>query len=203
MQTSSLDIYESLMDKMVSVGKSVADGEYSYEVGAAILAGYAIQDVACDLGVEENMVRDIFLGAMFQSSPWYPFYHSFVFPMDRTNRSLEEDPPKENGLTGYVYIMEDPNSGLFKIGKSLDPNSRLANLNRNLTPQAEPYLLRVSVRVPDYSNLEERLHERYDGVRSEPKNGQGNEWFELSDKDVDDILEYLVGLRDEYLVDPP
>lgn len=195
--TSSLDIYESLLEKMVSIAKHVEESGLTKEEGADILVGLAIPDVAEDLGVGVDKVKDIFTSAMFPTSPWYSFYHGFVFPMDRTNRSLEEDPPKKSTYPGYVYVIEDSNSGLYKIGKTTDANVRLSNLNRNLTPQAKPYKLLFSVRVPDYSSEEEKLHERYDALREEPEDGQGSEWFALGEKDVQYIHYYLIARNAE------
>lgn len=192
---SSLDIYEALTEKILSISTCVENGEYDINFAADLVSGVVVFDVAEDLGIEEDKVREILTDAVVPCSPWYSFYHNFVFPMDRVNRSLEENPPKKTGSWGWIYIMEDPSSDLYKIGKSIDPNDRLANLNRNLTPQALPYSLRVSIKVPEYSSVEEQLHQLYADKRQYAGDGQGSEWFMLDERDIDEIFDYLVALR--------
>lgn len=79
---------------------------------------------------------------------------------------------------GFVYLMHS-SSGHYKIGASANPQSRLRSLRT-----ASPFVIRLlhTVHTGDMYEAEKTLHTRYAGKRV------NNEWFELSDFDVQAIL---------------
>ena len=84
----------------------------------------------------------------------------------------------EDQTFGYVYILKDNNSDLFKIGRSKNPIKRLSSLNT-----AAPYRLTLEhiIECDNYIKEEQFLHSilKLYKVRAE--------WFRLSS----DVLSWL------------
>ena len=85
---------------------------------------------------------------------------------------------KSSNTFGYVYILKEPKSGLYKIGRSKNPFKRLSSLNT-----AAPYKLTLEhlIECDDYIKEEQFLHSilKNNKVRAE--------WFRLSD----DVFSWL------------
>lgn len=190
MSVHSLEIYNELVGKINSIIECVLNGEYSKEVAAQLISGMVILDVAEELGVDESKVVEVYTGAVVPDSPWYKFYHSFVFPMDKVNMSMEENPPDSTESTGYVYvIMNDASPGAYKIGITLDPEVRINSMNRNLSPDVPEHEYYLCVHVPGYRRIEKELHARY------ANKNVGGEWFDLAYGDLLQIRDELFAMQ--------
>lgn len=78
---------------------------------------------------------------------------------------------------GYVYVIES--NGLYKIGASANPDSRINALQTSCSFKVQCLCLILSNNMFE---LEKKLHRKYQSKRL---NG---EWFELLDKDIQEIV---------------
>ena len=74
----------------------------------------------------------------------------------------------------YVYLIHHPESGAYKIGRSVNPSQRLVQL----APQSAGLVLVETIPTPDAVWLERALHLSFAHRRVK------GEWFALSDDDV-------------------
>ncbi|BAY27545.1 hypothetical protein NIES2100_73700 [Calothrix sp. NIES-2100] len=75
---------------------------------------------------------------------------------------------------GHVYLVRAEGTSLYKIGSSRRPISlRIKELNRMQQPH--PVTLIHWITVPNYKNVENKLHNQYESFR------RHNEWFEFDD----------------------
>jgi hypothetical protein len=82
-------------------------------------------------------------------------------------------------ISGWVYVLQCKELGLYKIGKTAHLSRRIMHLNIQLPFRA--VLLCLIPLVPGWENLERELHDRYAKRR---KNG---EWFELNQDDLESL----------------
>jgi prophage antirepressor-like protein len=83
----------------------------------------------------------------------------------------------------YVYLLFSEHG--VKIGYSLNPKERISQISVQMPFE----ITRIeNFEVENMSYAEGMLHERYKNKRL---NG---EWFNLSDKDIDEIIEFLSGI---------
>jgi hypothetical protein len=95
-------------------------------------------------------------------------------------------PPKIEGIqkapdrVGYIYIMERPGTGLYKIGRSTDPQGRQNEIRR----QKQDRTIKIINKFPadDYVEAEYQLHKMFWGRKANKK--RTDEWFKLRPKDV-------------------
>ena len=82
----------------------------------------------------------------------------------------------------YIYAIKCGISRYYKIGHSADPDKRLDQLQCGC-----PMRLRFEIvaEIPDELAIEEYIQNHYDEQRIR------GEWFDLSNKDLKDILAYL------------
>lgn len=96
----------------------------------------------------------------------------------------------------YVYIMQLPETDIFKIGKSNNPAVRLSQIKVQLG--IEPILVHtIQARTQHLaSRVEYILHHIFNGKRIPPQQQVGREWFKLNGKDLDYLrsLEYIENL---------
>ena len=92
----------------------------------------------------------------------------------------EIDRPKTAAKFGYVYIARAEN-GLHKIGKAKNPEQRV----RGFAGAVMPFVIELihTIESNDALQAESILHRRYQHRR------RVGEWFELSERDVDALLE--------------
>lgn len=86
-----------------------------------------------------------------------------------------------------VYVMKDNANGRYKIGRSVNPTVRESTLQSE-----KPDITLLFHYLCDIS-VEDELHTKYTDKRIR------GEWFELDDKDVEDIQTYLMEV--EYTID--
>lgn len=79
----------------------------------------------------------------------------------------------------YIYLMFDENTGLFKIGRSLNPEYR----ERTLQSQA-PKILKLFTSCLTYGAKEKELHRHFANKRVR------GEWFSLNENDIEFIRNY-------------
>jgi len=81
--------------------------------------------------------------------------------------------------SGYVYVIEAVNVGIYKIGMSIHPKKRFKVLSKKV-----PLDMRLlhTIHTDDRHNLEHELHEKYSHCRV------NREWFKLSQEELDEIL---------------
>jgi hypothetical protein len=90
------------------------------------------------------------------------------------------------GSLTHIYLIEDGDTGLIKIGRSNNPEGRLKQLVKQDTLLPKPNNFRLLCSWEDYPYIESYLHKTY-----EEKNVRG-EWFALDASDVAGIFnEYL------------
>lgn len=83
---------------------------------------------------------------------------------------------RERDGSGYVYLLETPEKGVYKIGKTKDPQNRRKTFGV-LLPFHVDYL--VLIETEDMHGLEKYLHRRFQRQRL-----LKSEFFELSERDV-------------------
>ena len=97
---------------------------------------------------------------------------------------IQKQQSPENPTTskrfGYVYIARAEN-GLHKIGRAKDPEARV----RGFAGAVMPFVIELIHTIPsnDCIQAESLLHQRYRQCR------RVGEWFELSERDLDKILD--------------
>ncbi len=85
---------------------------------------------------------------------------------------------------GYLYVLLNKD-GFRKIGISIDPKERVESIRRECSdPSIEIELL---YEVENMRDNEKRLHEQFSECRV------FGEWFNLSDKDLDDLDGIVMG----------
>lgn len=92
----------------------------------------------------------------------------------RNNRS------KTDKLNTSVYLIKDTKTGLIKIGNSNNPERRLAELKKQYN---NDHLILIAYAENVEPNLITKIHNEY-----KSKN-KINEWFKLSNKDIEEIIE--------------
>ena len=90
---------------------------------------------------------------------------------------LNSDESKPENTSGYVYVISNQ-QGQYKIGKAADVNSRLQSL---ATGSPFELVVILSYRVTNALEEEARLHAQFSAKKIR------NEWFMLSDDDVETI----------------
>ncbi|HGH5398650.1 TPA: GIY-YIG nuclease family protein [Raoultella planticola] len=86
-------------------------------------------------------------------------------------------------LAGYVYIVEDVQRGLVKIGKSVNPHSRISDvINISGITRIRQF---ISHRIAGYSQIEHQMHVIFDERRVR------GEWFRC---DFDEVKSTLVSI---------
>ena len=97
---------------------------------------------------------------------------------------------------GYIYIIQHEGVAIFKIGLSIDPARRLmgirlyapAIMQRSLDPRKLQVI--HTIKTNNMAALEVVLHQKYEHLW--PGNPFSDEWFTLSDQDV----QWLTGIRE-------
>jgi len=86
---------------------------------------------------------------------------------------------RRSRFTTFVYLMEDPRNGAFKIGRSKTPGIR----ERTLQAEAPEILLRFS--IPAEERHERDLHTLFQNRRVR------GEWFQLTTNEVLEVIAFL------------
>lgn len=81
---------------------------------------------------------------------------------------------------GYVYLLEDLERGLVKIGKTRKPKQRLSTLRTSSGVKGGREF--ITDRINGYGSLEKRMHMHFKDQRTQ------GEWFNVSFNDALDIL---------------
>ena len=96
--------------------------------------------------------------------------------------------------TGYVYILQNGDTNVFKVGKAVDLQKRLRTLG---TGNPEPLNEFDVIETEHYSQCETYLHHR---LRSRKvTRGEGNEWFEIDPDELAELIEDARNYVDEVL----
>lgn len=106
-------------------------------------------------------------------------YHKMLW--DRERWILQVYNPKllpAKLAPGYVYLIQEPTLGSYKIGKTKNPEDRLRTFGV-LMPIYPEYLCLIE--TPNHHWLETHLHKRFASKRLR------GEWFALSPEDVEFI----------------
>lgn len=84
---------------------------------------------------------------------------------------------------GYVYVVEDKEKGIVKIGRSANPRQRIRNIKRAACAQGREY---VSRGVLDASGFENKAH------KALAEHHIANEWFKVSFQEAVKIVQQLM-----------
>lgn len=84
---------------------------------------------------------------------------------------------------GYVYVVEDKEKGIVKIGRSANPKQRIRNIKRAACAQGREY---ISHRVLGASGFENKTH------KALAKHHISNEWFKVSFQKAVKIVQQLM-----------
>ena len=144
-------------------------------MGEIILGGDPVEATAMFLDVEKHRVAKI--AADMMDPVWAEVYYKLVFPLERAYADTDDEEEKEPD-DDYNYLMYDPSSGLYKIGRSIDPVERLASFNRGLPPGTTKAELVYFFWTDRSVESEQTLHDQYEDVRDD------GEWFKLQPEDV-------------------
>jgi hypothetical protein len=126
----------------------------------------------------------------------YALFHKTAFVQSRLEAMAEEDRLKAESedaerasalaeqlrrsrFTTFVYLMEDPRNGAFKIGRSQTPGIR----ERTLQSEVPETLLRFS--IPAEEKHEKELHALFQHRRIR------GEWFGLTPNDLLEVITFL------------
>jgi len=90
-----------------------------------------------------------------------------------------EEQLRRSRFTTFVYLMEDPRNGAFKIGRSKTPGLR----ERTLQSEVPETLLRFS--IPAEERHEKELHALFEHRRIR------GEWFGLTAKEILEVIAFL------------
>lgn len=95
--------------------------------------------------------------------------------------------PRPQRVSGYVYVVRDPTSGLYKIGCSANLPQRIKQLNSYLPIGKLDVILLLP--TPAYRTLERDLHARFGRQRVK------GEWFSLADEDLERLKHEYVRVK--------
>ena len=102
--------------------------------------------------------------------------------LKRTKKYIKKNPVIGENEDGIIYVMK--NCGYYKIGKAKIGSTRFGEYTK--LPEEPEYIIKQT--VSNYGKVEIALHERY----REKRLRDGNcEWFDLTDKDLDEIKEFI------------
>jgi hypothetical protein len=93
-----------------------------------------------------------------------------------------EEDKKRKPIPGDIYIIKDNGTGYYKIGMSRNVNQRIKSLNTSTPRGIETVLIFDS---SDCVLDENNIHNMFSDKRI------SGEWFELDDKDIEKIKEYI------------
>lgn len=85
--------------------------------------------------------------------------------------------------TGHVYVVEDKEKGIVKIGKSANPKQRIRNIKRAACAQGREY---ISHKVLSMSSFENKAH------KALAEHHIANEWFKVSFKKAVEVVNSLL-----------
>ena len=108
---------------------------------------------------------------------------SLEYQLNKALKKLEIAKPTQK--KGFVYLIKGE-FGRYKIGASKNPKKRLADLK---LASAENHTLISFREFENPFKTEEELHARYKNKRKH------SEWFELSDTEVAEVIEFLGGKK--------
>jgi len=95
----------------------------------------------------------------------------------RKKRLLKKSPTSDKGT--HIYLMHNPNNGLYKIGKSKTPVFREKTLQAQ-----EPEVELIFASKLTHGYVEKVLHIYFDAQRVR------GEWFRLTDEDIEFVINY-------------
>lgn len=166
-----------IMDEVMSVFGGMTPGEiYTYsKIGT--------EQVALNLGMdlEAGVARVMETVDLYHK---YPSIMFFVEAMERAELAHASAPPAPASV-GYVYLLQDPVSKLYKIGRSATPEERLKAINSNFPPG------RALIKMIDYAKVENPDEVEGDMHWAYKYHNVEREWFQLSPKDVSDIRKFF------------
>ena len=91
----------------------------------------------------------------------------------------------QRGKPGFVYVLEESRTGLYKIGSSKNPKKRAQAINNQ---RRDKVTLLVAIQCGDMGELENLAHEQFSQYR------QDGEWFLLPKSEVVGIEKTILNL---------
>lgn len=146
-------------------------------MGAIIIGGDPAEATAAFLGVEKERVSKI--AADMLDPVWSEVYYKLIFPLEIAYADMAVDCEDNEPGDDYNYLMYDPFSNLYKIGRSINPTDRVASINRAIPPGRTEVELVYFFWTDKSVESEQTLHDQYEDVRAD------GEWFKLESEDVD------------------
>lgn len=111
----------------------------------------------------------------------YPEFLKLALVLERASMEDATEP-----IEGWVYIMLDPQTKLYKIGLSRDPQRRLDEINRNYPPGMGRVTLTRAFYVSNPAAVERMLHDHFSQLNVE------REWFALSKDDIQEAERFMM-----------
>lgn len=171
-------IWNTYMEFCTDVAKALGDVAEE-RLQAIMLYGDGVEATAQILGLSEDTVRNVVRDLL--DPTWSRVYETLIFPLER---AFESEETFDTNTTNYVYLMHDPISGYYKIGRSIDPDDRLRGINNIVPPGTEVKLIH-KFPASNADHAESLLHEifKHKNVKLE--------WFDLNEKNVEFITEIV------------
>ncbi len=145
-------------------------------MGEVIVGGDPVEATAAFLGIEEDRVSRVVADML--NPVWSEVYYKLIFPLEIAYADMAVDLEDNEPDDDYNYLMYDPFSDLYKIGRSMSPADRVASINRNIPPGGTKVELVYFFWTDRSVESEQTLHDLYEDVRAD------GEWFKLKPEDV-------------------
>jgi len=91
----------------------------------------------------------------------------------------------------YVYLLKQPSTGLYKIGKTKNIENRIKQFKTGNPDNL--FIIKYFESKQFYSKIEAALHNLYKIQRVE------NEWFDLTENEVNDFLDKCRIIEDNFI----
>lgn len=164
-----------------------------HEITDAIRRGYNAEHACSIAGIEYSQFEQwMDAGSNEKSEPIYrnlfvdvlKAVDSVMSKKQSLGKKIEEATNDTRG--GYVYFVRDVAFGKIKIGYAKSDLDRRLNTLQAGCPQE--IQLVAFIRTKNANKLEKELHRKYAS-----KHYRG-EWFDITDKDIDLVIEYYDGV---------
>ena len=160
------------------------------------------QDIICRfLTFVFFKIKEFTITDTIRSRPDYMLYfrgivsnHTLLFSMQKNVMNYSQEDyavdvyqPEKGTSKGSVYILHDPISGWYKIGKSKNAIKRKKNIEQSLVSSfyfASIFHLSIDSNST-HSKLEADLHRKFKRIKA------SGEWFNLTKKDLKEAAAYV------------